>query len=45
MSQVSVADPGFPLGGMDLFGGVDLQCRHFLVKMYVKMKELGPIIC
>ena len=27
-----------PLGG-----GVDAQCGHFLVKMYVKMKELGPI--
>ena len=24
-------------------GGMDLQCGHFLVKMYVKMKELGPI--
>ena len=22
---------------------MDLQCGHFLVKMYVKMKELGPI--
>ena len=24
-------------------GGVDLQCRHFLVKMYAKMKEFGPV--
>ena len=23
--------------------GVDLQYGHFLVKMYAKMKELGPI--
>ena len=22
---------------------MDLQCGHFLVKMYAKMKELGPI--
>ena len=32
-----MADPGFPIGGVDLRHG------HFLVKMYVKMKELGPI--
>ena len=25
------------------WGGVDLQRGHFLVKIYVKMKELGPI--
>ena len=36
---ISVADPGFPVGG----GGVDLQRRCFSVKMYAKMKELGPI--
>ena len=31
-------------GGMHLLGGgMDLRCRHFLVKMYAKMKELGPI--
>ena len=24
-------------------GGMDLRRGHFLVKMYVKMKELGPI--
>ena len=33
----SVADSGFPVGG------VDLQRRHFSVKMYAKTKELGPI--
>ena len=40
-----VADPGFPVGGgrEPVRGGVDLQRGHFLVKMYVKTKELGPI--
>ena len=34
-----------PLGaGVDLLGvGMDLRCGHFSVKMYAKMKELGPI--
>ena len=32
------ADAGFPVGE-----GVDPQCGHFSVKMYVKMKEIGPI--
>ena len=35
----TVADPGFPVGG----GGVDLRHGRFPVKMYAKMKELGPI--
>ena len=42
----SVADPGFPVGrGVDLFGGggMDLRRRCFFVKMYAKMKELGPV--
>ena len=40
----SVADPGFPVGGVaPVRGGVDLRRGHFLVKMYVKTKELGPI--
>ena len=31
--------------GMDPFwGGFGLQCGHFSVKMYAKMKELGPIV-
>ena len=40
-----MADPGFPVGeGMHLLGGgMDLRHRHFLMKMYAKMKELGPI--
>ena len=40
----TVADPGFPVGGhAPIRGGVDLRRGHFLVKMYAKMKELGPI--
>ena len=39
-----MADPGFPVGGRaPVRGGVDLRHGHFSVKMYVKMKELGPI--
>ena len=30
-------------GGVHPLGGVDLWHGHFLVKMYAKMKELGPI--
>ena len=42
--DVSVADPGFPIGGACThWGGVDLRCGHFSVKKYVKTKELGPI--
>ena len=38
-----VADPGFSIGGVHLLGGMDLRCGCFLVKMYAKMKELGPV--
>ena len=39
-----MADPGFPVGGhAPIRGGVDLRHGHFSVKMYAKMKELGPI--
>ena len=31
-----MADPGFPIWG-------DLRSGHLLVKMYAKMKELGPV--
>ena len=42
--SLSVADPGFPIGGRaPVRGGMDLRCGHFSVKMYAKMKELGPI--
>ena len=38
-----MADPGFPVGGRaPVRGGVDLRRGHFSVKMYAKMKELGP---
>ena len=30
-------------GGVHPLGGLDLQRGHFLVKMYAKMKELGPM--
>ena len=51
MSSGSVADPGFPIGGVDLLGGhvdplggsVDPRCGHFSPKMCAKMKELGPV--
>ena len=39
-----MVDPGFPIGGhAPIRGGGDLQRGHFSVKMYVKMKELGPM--
>ena len=40
-----MADPGFPIGRGHgpIREGMDLQCGHFLAKMYAKMKELGPI--
>ena len=39
------ADPGFPgEGGVDPFwGGIELQRRRFLVKIYVKTNESGPM--
>ena len=43
---ISGPDPGFSVGGggVDPFlGGFGLQCGHFSVKMYAKMKELGPV--
>ena len=40
----AVADPGFPIGGANPVGrGADVQCGHFVAKMYAKMKELGPV--
>ena len=42
-----MADPGFPVGVCGPVGGgggdVDLRRGHFSVKMYAKMKELGPV--
>ena len=38
-----VVDPGFPIGGdVNLLGGTNFQRGCFSVKMYTKMKELGP---
>ena len=38
----SVADPGFPAGGVDPLGECGPLMGHFSVKMYAKIKELGP---
>ena len=38
--SIAVADPGFPVGGG---GGHGPLTWALLVKMYAKMKELGPI--
>ena len=49
MGQNAVVDPVFPVVGGALTrwrgqgGHADLRRGHFLLKMYVKMKELGPI--
>ena len=37
---IAVADPGFTFGGG---GDMGLGGGHFSGKMYVKMKELGPV--
>ena len=40
----TVADPGFPTGGAPThWGGANLQCVHFLAKMYAKTKEIDPV--
>ena len=39
-----MADPGFPVGGgADPLGGANLRRIHFLVKTYVKIKEIDPV--
>ena len=39
-----VADPGFPVGGVDLIGGgADSQGGYILKILYVEMKESGPL--
>ena len=44
---ITVADPGFPIGGggrRPIGGrGANLQDVHFSAKMYVKMKEMDPV--
>ena len=44
-AMLSVADPGFPVGGgVDLVGGgVDSRGSYVSKILYVKMKELGPL--
>ena len=40
----TVVDPGFPVGGCaPIRGAWTSDVGTFLVKMYAKMKELGPI--
>ena len=38
MMSLTVADPGFPVGG-----GANLRHVHFLAKTYAKMKEMDPV--
>ena len=41
-TYMSVADPGFPIGGHgSIRGGMDLQHGCFLMKMYAKTKRIG----
>ena len=44
-AHIAGPDPGFSVGGGrgPILGGFGLQRGHFSVKMYVKMKELGPV--
>ena len=42
--MLSVADPGFPVGGAPThWGGANLRRVHFSVKTYVKTKEIDPV--
>ena len=44
VSDEAVANPGFPVGGVDLVGGdVDSWGGYVLKILYVKTKESGPI--
>ena len=39
-----MADPGFPVGGVDLVGGgADSRGSYISKILYVKTKELGPL--
>ena len=43
-SELTVADPGFPGGGIDLVGeGVDSWGSYVSKILYVEMKESGPL--
>ena len=44
LPPITVADPGFPVGGAPTrWGGANLRRIHFSVKTYVKMKEIDPV--
>ena len=40
---VAVADPGFPVGGVDLVGGIDSRGGYVSKISYVETKESGPL--
>ena len=41
---ITVADPGFPVGGANLIGGgANSRGGYVLKNLYVKMKESGPL--
>ena len=39
---ITVADPGSPLGGVDLVGGIDSWGGYILKILNVETKESGP---
>ena len=41
--SLTVADPGFPVGGEDRLEGHGPPTQCFLMKMYAKTKDLGPL--
>ena len=43
MCDRSVADPRFPVGGVDLIGGVDSRGNYVSKILYVKTKESGAL--
>ena len=38
-----MADPGFPVGGVNLVGGVDYRGGYISEILYVEMKESRPL--
>ena len=40
---LSVADPGFPIGGANLIGGVNSRRGYISKNLYIEMKESGPL--
>ena len=42
-SDWSVADPGFPVGGIDPLGGHGPLTRPLFTENHAEMKELGPV--